>query len=143
MGGMLQTLEVRLQQAQTSHLGHLEFVELLLEDEISRRRISATQLRLNRAHFDELKTLADFDFEFNPEVPALNIRDLACCRYLERKESVIICGAVGLGKSHIAQALGYEACMRGFGVRFTKTSRMLADLGAGHLDGSWELRALS
>ena len=140
LSGMLQTLELRLEQAHDQHLGHLEFLELMLEDEMSRRQGRSLQARINRAHFDEVKTLAEFDFTFNPKIPAAQVRDLATCRFVERKESVILCGPVGLGKSHIAQALGYEACARGFTVLFAKTSRMLSDLAAGHLDGSWEQR---
>lgn len=140
LGGMLQTLEARLSQAHDHQLGHVEFLEMLLEDEIARRQSRSLQARINRAHFDEVKTLAEFDFGFNPKIPASQIRDLASCRYLQRKESVILCGPVGLGKSHIAQSLGWEACARGYTVLFTKTSRMLADLGAGHLDGTWEER---
>lgn len=138
--GMLQTLENRLGQARDSKLGHLEFLELLLEDEIARRQARSLQARVNRAHFGEVKTLAEFDFAFNPKIPAGQLRDLATCRYLERKESIILCGAVGLGKSHLAQALGWEACARGYTVLFTKTAHMLQDLGAGHLDGSWQQR---
>lgn len=140
LGGMLQTLDNRLGQARDGKLGHLEFLELLLEDEISRRQSRSLQARIKRAHFDEVKTLAEYDFNFNPKIPAGQIRDLATCRYLERKESVILCGPVGLGKSHVAQALGWEACARGYSVLFTKTSHMLQDLGAGHLDGSWQQR---
>lgn len=138
--GMLESLENRLGQAHDSKLGHLEFLELLLEDEIARRQARSLQARINRAHFAEVKTLADFDFTFNPAIPTGQLRDLATCRYLERKESIILCGAVGLGKTHLAQALGWEACARGYTVLFTKTSHLLQDLGAGHLDGSWQQR---
>jgi DNA replication protein DnaC len=140
LSGMLQTLELRLEQAHDQQLGHLEFLELMLEDEMGRRQGRSLQARINRAHFDEVKTLAEFDFAFNPKIPGAQVRDLATCRFVERKESVILCGPVGLGKSHIAQALGYEACARGYTVLFAKTSRMLSDLAAGHLDGSWEQR---
>lgn len=140
LSGMLQTLELRLEQAHDQQLGHLEFLELMLEDEMGRRQGRSLQARINRAHFDEVKTLAEFDFSFNPKIPNAQIRDLATCRFVERKESVILCGPVGLGKSHIAQALGHEACARGYTVLFAKTSRMLSDLAAGHLDGSWEQR---
>jgi DNA replication protein DnaC len=140
LSGMLQTLELRLEQAHDQQLGHLEFLELMLEDEMGRRQGRSLQARINRAHFDEVKTLAEFDFTFNPKIPGAQVRDLATCRFVERKESVILCGPVGLGKSHIAQALGYEACARGYTVLFAKTSRMLSDLAAGHLDGSWEQR---
>ena len=96
--GMIESLDNRLGQAHDSKLGHLEFLELLLEDEIARRQARALSARIKRAHFAEVKTLADFDFNFNPEIPASQLRDLASCRYLERKESVILCGAVGLGQ---------------------------------------------
>ena len=52
-----------------SELGHLEFLELMLEDEMGRRQGRSLQARINRAHFDEVKTLAEFDFTFNPKIP--------------------------------------------------------------------------
>lgn len=140
LGGMLLTLDNRLGQARDGKLGHLEFLEFLLSDEISRRTSRALHARVKRAHFPEVKTLAEYNFNFNPQIPAGQIRDLATCRFLERKESVILCGPVGLGKSHLAQALGWEACARGYDVLFTRTSHLLQDLGAGHLDGSWQQR---
>ena len=59
LGGMLQTLETRLSQAHDHQLGHVEFLEMLLEDEIARRQSRSLQARINRAHFDEVKTLAE------------------------------------------------------------------------------------
>lgn len=140
LGGMLETLELRLQQAQGSQLGYLDFLNLLLEDEINRRAQKALTLRQRRAHFDEIKTLADFDFRYNPKIPAQTLHDLATCGFIERKESVILYGPVGVGKSHIAQALGHAACLRGFDVLYTKTGRLLADLGGGRADGTWDAR---
>ncbi len=140
LGGMLQTLELRLDQAHQEKLGHLEFLELMLEDEIQRRQNKALARRIQRARFDEAQTLSDFDFAFNPRLPASQIRDLATCGFIERKESVLLVGPVGVGKTHIAQAIGHAACMQGRSVLFDKTARVLADLGAGHLDGTWERR---
>jgi len=57
LSGMLQTLELRLEQAHDQHLGHLEFLQLMLEDEMGRRQGRSLQARINRAHFDEVKTL--------------------------------------------------------------------------------------
>lgn len=140
LGGMLQTLEVRLRACEQDRLGYLEFLEMLLEDEIERRAQKTLALRLARAHFEETKSLTDFDFTYNPKVPAAQIRDLATGRYLQRHESILICGPVGVGKSFIAQALGHAACLQGYDVRYLKTSRLLADLGGGHADGTWEVR---
>ncbi len=140
LGGMLQTLELRLDQAHQEQLGHLEFLELMLEDEIQRRANKALARRIQRARFEEERTLSEFDFAFNPKIPASQIRDLATCGFIERSESVLLVGPVGVGKTHLAQAIGHGACRQGRSVLFDKTARVLADLGAGHLDGTWERR---
>ncbi len=140
LGGMLQTIELRLDQAHQDKLGHLEFLELMLEDEIQRRANKALARRIGRARFEEERTLADFDFAFNPKIPSAQIRDLATCGFIERKESVLLVGPVGVGKTHLAQAIGHAACRQGRSVLFDKTARVLADLGAGHLDATWERR---
>jgi DNA replication protein DnaC len=140
LGGMLDTLEVRLGQARAGELGHLEFLQVLCEDEIHRRQTKALRERVRRAKFEEPTTLEDFDFAFNPKIPAATIRDLATCHYIEAGESVILYGPVGVGKTFVAQALGHAACRRGFSVCFAKTSRLLAELAGGHADHTWEQR---
>ena len=77
LGGMLQTLDVRRAQAEAERLGHVEFLALLLDDEIDRRQSKMLAERLHRARFEEPKTLADFDFSFNPQIPAEQLRNLA------------------------------------------------------------------
>jgi DNA replication protein DnaC len=138
LGGMLDTLEARLGQARAGELGHLEFLQVLCEDEIARRHTKALRERVRRARFEEPTTLEDFDFTFNPKIPAAQIRDLATCHYIEAGESVILYGPVGVGKTFVAQALGHTACRRGFSVTFAKTSRLLSELGGGHADHTWE-----
>jgi len=140
LSGILDTLEVRLTQARAGGLGHLEFLEVLLEDEIARREHKALYERVRRARFEEQATIEDFDFAFNPKLPVALIRDLATLRFLENRESVLLFGPVGVGKTHIAQALGHLACRRGYSVSFLKTSRVLSDLAGGRADGSFETR---
>ena len=140
LSGMLATLEARLAQARAGELGHLEFLEVLLEDEISRREAKALAERIRRAHFEAATTLEEFDFSYNPTLPAPLIRDLAALRFIERGESVLLYGPVGVGKTHIACALGHAACRRGYSVLFAKTSRVLGELAGGRADGSWETR---
>jgi DNA replication protein DnaC len=72
--------------------GHLEFLQVLCEDEINRRQAKALHERVRRAHFEEPTTLEDFDFAFNPKLPVATIRDLATCRFIEAGESVILYG---------------------------------------------------
>jgi DNA replication protein DnaC len=140
LSGMLDTLEVRAAQAQAGELGHIEFLQVLCEDEIARRDAAALERRLRAARFEATATIEDFDFAYNPKIPAAHIRDLATLRFLDAGESVVLHGPVGVGKSMIAQALGHAACRRGHSVVFTKTSRLLADLAGGHADRSWESR---
>lgn len=75
LSGILATLEERLEQAQRQQLGYVEFLRLLLEDKAAPRGQKALALRVSRARFEEVKTLADFDFKANPQIPAAQIRD--------------------------------------------------------------------
>jgi DNA replication protein DnaC len=137
--GMLQTLDTRLAQARADNLGHLDFLQVLCEDEIARRESAALTRRLCLARFEDHATIETFDFTAHPKVPAAALRDLAALRWLQAGESVILYGPVG-GKTHIAQALGHNVIRRGGQARFTKTSRVLADLAGGHADRTWERR---
>jgi DNA replication protein DnaC len=140
LSGMLDTLDARLAQARAGELGHLEFLQVLCQDEIARREQVGMARRLRRARFEEQLTLEGFDFAANPKLPAAQIRDLAALRWLHAGESVILHGPVGVGKTYIAQALGHLAIRAGAQVRFAKTSRVLAELAGGHADHSWDKR---
>ncbi|MGH3907349.1 MAG: IS21-like element helper ATPase IstB [Pseudonocardiaceae bacterium] len=140
LSGMLETLDARLAQARAGELGHLDFLQVLCHDEISRREQTAMGRRLRRARFDTPTTLEEFDFHASPKLPTAQIRDLAALRWLHAGESVILYGPVGVGKTHIAQALGHLAIRHGAEVRFATTSRVLADLAGGHADGTWGRR---
>jgi DNA replication protein DnaC len=96
LGGMQDTLPLRLEQAQQQRLGYAEFLELLLGDEIERRANRALASRLSKAHFeDNDKTFETFDWTFNPKLPQEQLRDLATGGYLVRKEHILLCGPVG------------------------------------------------
>jgi DNA replication protein DnaC len=125
---MLETLETRLAEARAGRLGHAEFLQVLLEDEMARREASSVQRRLKTAHFPTEATLEAFDFSYNAKLPQAQIRDLARLEFIEAGEGLICYGPVGVGKSHVACALGHL------------TSRLLAELAGGHADRSFEVR---
>ena len=140
LSGMLDTLDARLVQARAGDLGHLDFLQVLCQDEISRRETTSLQRRIRAARFETPATLEGFDFAASPKLPAAQIRDLAALRWLQPGESVILYGPVGVGKSHVAQALAHLAIRSGADARFLKTSRALAHLAGGHADRTWDKR---
>lgn len=140
LGGFLETLDVRLQQAREEEMPHLEFLQRMVQDEIERREAKKLENRIRSACFEEEKTLEGFDFSFNPKIRKSHISELSTCLFVEKKEHVLIYGPVGVGKTHIAQALGHQACRKGYEVLYAKTVKMLRGLLASRADHSWEKR---
>src|SRR6185437_13925776 len=89
LSGMLATLDARLAQARAGELGHLDFLQVLCQEEISRRQSMSLHRRIRRARFEPEATLEGFDFTASPKQPAAQIRDLAALRWLQPGESVI------------------------------------------------------
>ena len=143
LSGILATLEVRNHQAIHEKCTYVEFLEKLLEDEVERRTQKQLSLRLRRSGLDPTKTLETFNFQFNASVNRQQVYDLATCAFVEKAEGVFIQGPAGVGKTHLAQALGHEALRRGCDVLFMRTSQMLAHLNGGRADGSYDRRLLS
>ena len=140
LGGFLETLDLRLTQAREEDYDHLTFLQLMVQDEIERREAKKLAQRLSRASFEEQKSLEGFDFSFNPKIKRALITNLATCIFIERKEHVLIYGPAGVGKTHLAQAIGHEACRKGHDVLFVKSVKMLRSLHAARADHCWEKR---
>ena len=140
LSGILETLEVRNQQAVAGHWSYIEFLARLLEDEVARRAQKQLALRIRRATINTTKTLEDFDFGFNPALNRQHVLDLAACTYIRQQRNVLLCGPTGVGKTHLAQALAHEACRRGFDVLFVNTYKMLQHLNGGRADGTYDRR---
>lgn len=140
LGGFLESLDLRLTQAREEEFDHLTFLQVMVQDEIERREAKKLAQRLSRASFEQQKTLEGFDFSFNPTIKRSLVSNLATCIFIEKKEHVLIYGPAGVGKTHLAQALGHEACRRGYEVLFVKSVKMLRSLHAARADYSWEKR---
>jgi DNA replication protein DnaC len=113
LSGLLESLEVRLQEAAGNTLSHAEFLEIVLQDELAVRGDRQLQRRVKAAQFRELKTLEDFDWSFNPSIKKKQIYDLATCRFVREARDVLFLGPPGVGKSFLVQALGYQAIKAG------------------------------
>jgi len=116
LSGLAQSLDVRLQEAKGNGLDHAEFLELVLQDELAVRAERLISRRVKAAAFREPKTLEDFDWQFNPSIKKKQIFDLATCRFIREARDILLLGPPGTGKSHLVQALGYQAIKSGFTV---------------------------
>jgi DNA replication protein DnaC len=127
LSGLAQSLEVRLQEAAGNHLTHAEFLELVLQDELLVRNERLIQRGVKAAAFRELKTLEDFDWQFNPSIRKKQIYDLAAGRFIHENRDVLLLGPPGTGKSHLVEAIGYQAVKMGFKVRYRSIFDVVRD----------------
>jgi DNA replication protein DnaC len=127
LSGLAQSLDVRLQEATGNSLTHAEFLELILQDELAIRAERLINRRTKAAAFRELKTIEDFDWQFNPSVKKKQIYDLATCRFIRESRSVLWLGPPGTGKSHLVQAIGYQAIKAGFLVLYRSIFDLVRD----------------
>jgi DNA replication protein DnaC len=127
LSGLLESLEVRLHEATGNGLSHAEFLELLLQDELAVRSDRQVRRRVKAAQFRELKTLEDFDWSFNPSIKKKQVFDLATCRFVRETRDVLFLGPPGVGKSFLAQAIGYQAIKCGFAVLYRSIFDVIRD----------------
>jgi DNA replication protein DnaC len=127
LGGMADALTARAQQARADVLGPLDFLSLLVHDELERRRDRLIDRRVKEAGFRDRKTLDTFNWSFNGIDRAL-LFDLATGRFVERHEDVLMLGNAGVGKSHLAQGLGMAVIHAGFRVLYREAHRLFAAL---------------
>lgn len=142
LSGVLQTLDLRIKEAVDSNLSHTEFLFRLCSDEVERRENKQLDLRMRRANFESTKRLEDFEWSFNPQIPKAKIIDLATCHFVDKHENALLIGPTGVGKSHIAQAIGERACRAGYSVHYVPAHRMLSQLRAARADQSLDKRML-
>ena len=119
-------------QATEKRLPHAEYLQRLLEGEYQRRQERAMERRVHAARFPVLKTLDRFRWDWPTKINEMQIKNLFRLGFVEKKTCVTFLGPCGTGKTHLAVALGYEACQRGHSVLFTTAVDALNNLVAAH-----------
>jgi DNA replication protein DnaC len=142
LSGMRETLEVRLTEAASSNLTHLEFLELVLTDESLVRADRKVDRGIKRAGFRDVRRLEDFDFSFNKSIDRGRIFDLASGRFLRESKDVLLCGPPGTGKSHLVQAIGHAVIRSGALVYYRSIFDVVRDFLHDEVNGGEE-RVLS
>ena len=128
----LTTLVARAEDAQ---MGYLDFVDLLLEEELGLREGRRFRNALKLSGLPHHKTLTEFDFAFQPDLDARKVRDLATLEFVRAKSNVALLGPPGVGKTMIAVALAVAACQAGFSIYFTTLDDLVRKLRAAEATG--------
>jgi DNA replication protein DnaC len=128
LSGLLSSLELRLQEAESNRLPYAEFLELIFQDELNVRNQRLIVRRNKVADFRETRSLENFDFGFNGTINRSHVYQLATCQFVREKRDVLLVGPPGVGKSHIAQSVGREAVKAGFTVFYRSIFDLVRDL---------------
>ena len=133
-------LPTLLEQAAKRDLPYADFLDELLTLEVGSKAEKHLAMRVAMARFPFQKTLDAFDFKFQPSIDPKVIRELATGRYLEGGDNVLLLGPPGVGKTHLAVALGLQACAHGVRVLFTTATGLIATLGKAFAEGRLDER---
>jgi len=135
-----QELPARLEQAAKKQLSYADFLDQLLAAEVGAKTQQHQQMRITMARFPFQKSLESFDFKFQPSIDPKLIRELATGRYIQDGENVLFLGPPGVGKTHLAVALGMKACEQGVRTWFTSATALITILGKALAEGRLEER---
>ncbi len=127
LSGLAETLDVRLHEASGNSLTHVEFLELILQDELLLRQQRQIARRVKAAKFRDLKSLEDFDWSFNPSVKKNEIYEMATGRFIGERRDVLFCAPPGTGKSHLVQGIGYHLIKQGYIVLYRSIFDVVRD----------------
>jgi DNA replication protein DnaC len=121
-----------IEQAHTSNLGFMEFICMVVENEVGAKKERSIKYRIEESRLPKpYKLLSDFDFSFQPTIKKKLIMDISTMEFINRKESVLFIGDCGTGKSHLARSLALIACQKTHKVLYTTCASMLNDLNMG------------
>jgi DNA replication protein DnaC len=135
LGHVAEQLDALLSNAARTEPTYLDFLDVILREEVGAKQRKRVAMGIQIAHFPTVKTLEDFDFKFQPSVDQKLVRELAVGRYIAQAENVLVFGPPGVGKTHLAIALGRAAVEAGYSTLFTSATALLATLSKAETEG--------
>jgi len=138
LSGLLATLGDRVSYAKGVKLSYVEFLELILQDEVHRREQNSLNKRMKYAALDSNQTLERFDWDSKVTVDRDTLKELFSLEFIDRRENVIFCGPVGVGKTFLANAIAHSACRRGKKVLLLRAHKIFMTLRQSRADNSFE-----
>ena len=138
LGQMMTTLPERLLSARQSSMSHVDFLEMVLADEVARREVASASLRARAAHLDPTMVAEGWDDSAAVTFDHALWGELMTLRFVDNNHNVLILGPVGVGKTFLATALGHIACRRRYRVHFERADKLFKRLRAARLDNSVE-----
>ena len=127
-----------LETAAHKEKSYSDFLEEILSAEVTAKSDKNIQMRMTMARLPYIKTLETFDFSFQPSVDGKQIRELAGCRYIQSAENVVLLGPPGVGKTHLAVALGVKAIQQGYRVLFSSATALVTTLARAYQENRLE-----
>jgi len=140
LSSVYENFEQRVSEAIQTKMGYADFLLILTQDEIDRRKLRKQKNSIRKAGLGRYKRLLEFDFDFNPNINRQQVLQLASCEFIRRDENVLFVGPTGVGKTFLAKAIAHEACSKGLSVVFTRTMKMLDYIYSGNADNSTSKR---
>lgn len=138
--GVVKTADMRIEQAIREKLSFQEFLEILINDELMNRTNNGNQKRMQQAKFPQIKTMEEFNFNYQPSINRQTIYHLGACEFIRKKENIAFIGPPGTGKTHLAIAIGAKAVIQGYTVIFITLNDMLEELYMSRADNSFVQR---
>jgi DNA replication protein DnaC len=138
LSGILFSLQDRIAYAKANKLAYGEFLELVLQDELSRRQHNSLARRMKAASVNADQTLERFDWDAGISVDREILKELFSLEFIERHENVIFCGPVGVGKTFLANALAHSACRRAKKVLMERAKKIFKSLRQSRADNSFD-----
>lgn len=128
-------LDAVLSDAARKEPTYLDFLDGLLREELEAKQKRRITMGIKIAHFPVVKTLEEFDFKFQPSIDGKLVRELATGRFIAQAENVLLFGPPGVGKTHLAIALGRAAIESGHSALFVTATALIASLSRAHAEG--------